>query len=167
MGKQHNPEDRLATSVSVTMEMLLFKCVRLACVDEALIQACRSTFDVRNCECFVAWKLHKYDIDEAGSVVRKMEGAGGRIDYHVVAKCTVDLDEVCHDLGYVYHTTHWGQNTYHRKAAFAPSSRALLVARDTRLATAFRIAIASSWLALSTPDSRCRRHGIFLSVGPL
>jgi len=51
-----------------------------------------------------------------GSVVNKLEGASGRIDYHIVAACSFGDKVLYHDVGYIYHTTNWMQNIYHAQA---------------------------------------------------
>ena len=64
-------------------------------------------FGNRSCTCSLAWKLHRYDIGSDGSVVRKMEGAVGRIDYNVVVSVPHDIGFMHYDLGHVYHATDW------------------------------------------------------------
>ena len=78
-----------------------------------------------------------------------MEGAGGRIDYHILAAYERDGRAVYHDVGYVYHTTYWRRNTFPKKANSPPSTRALLVYQNKDCAESSRRAVASSWLALS------------------
>ena len=150
--KHPSSEFQFSTPFAATMGMLLFKCTKMACADEDLKTACRGAFHSRSCRCLVAWELHKYDMDTDGSVVKKMEGGGGRIDYHIAAACAIHNATVHYEAGHVYHTTHWRQNTYHPTGTFAPCSRALLVCRNTSLAKPFRTAIASARLAFSSND---------------
>ena len=106
-------------------------------------------FGADSCTCILAWQLHKLDIGTDGSVVKQLEGAGGRIDYHIVAACRIGPDVVYNDVGYIYHTTHWRQNTYHAKSPLLPCTRVLVVCSQTSLGKSFRYAIAAAWLALS------------------
>ena len=62
------------------MEMLLLKCARVALADAPLQRTCCDVFGADSCTCILAWQLHKLDIDTDGSVVKKLDGAGGRID---------------------------------------------------------------------------------------
>ena len=122
----------------------------------------------------MAWKLHKFDIDSDGTVVRKMEGAGGRIDYHIVVRVPRDGGIAHYDLGHVYHTTHWRQNTYPPIGPLPPCTRALVVSGDDTLLEALRSAVAKSWLALSRHEhgrifihlSRDQKHPDEVCAGP-
>ena len=78
-----------------------------------------------------------------------MEGAGGRVDYHIVASVKRDDNISQYDLGYVYHTTHWKQNTYPPAGPISPCTRALVVPGHGALIDPVRSAVATSWLALS------------------
>ena len=115
----------------------------------------------RSCTCSLAWKLHRYDIGSDGSVVRKIEGAVGRIDYHVVVSVPHDIGFMHYDLGHVYHATDWKQNTYHPTGPLLPCTRALVVPGHDVLQQALRTAVAASWLALSKHDNG--RHFCVLS----
>ena len=66
---------------------------------------CCEVFGADSCSCILVWQLHKLDLDTDGSVVKKLEGAGGRIDYHIVAVCRFGVEVVHHDVGYICHTT--------------------------------------------------------------
>ena len=122
----------------------------------------------------MAWKLHKFDIDSDFTVARKMEGAGGRIDYHIVARVPHDARVAHYDLGHVYHTTHWRQNTYPPTGPLLPCTRALVVSGDDTLLEALRSAVAKSWLALSRHEhgrifillSRNQKHPDEICDGP-
>ena len=129
--------------------MLLYTCVMAACEDANLQSNCRQVFGVPTCSCILAWQLHKYDLDMDGFVVKKLGGAGGRIDYHIVAACVKSNDVKYYDIRHVYHTTHWRQNTFHVDSPLPPSTRALVVCSNSTLAESFRNAILSSWLRLS------------------
>ena len=107
----------------------------------------------RSCTCSVAWKLHRYDISSDGSVARKIEGAVGRIDYHVVVSVPHNSGFMHHDVGHVYHATDWKQNTYHPTGPLPPCTRALVVSGHDALVLALRTAFAASWLALSGHES--------------
>ena len=107
----------------------------------------------RSCTCSLAWKLHRYDIGSDGSVVRKIEGAVGRIDYHVVVSVPHDIGFMHYDLGHVYHATDWKQNAYHPTGPLPPCTRALVVSGHDAFVLALRTAFAASWLALSGPGS--------------
>ena len=138
--------------------MLLFSCAKAALGDKALQTTCCRVFEADECVCVLGWKLHKLDIDTDGSVVNKLEGAGGRIDYHIVAACSFGDKVVYHDVGYIYHTTNWRQNTYHAQAPSPDCTRALVVCGNKSLVNAFRHAVAAAWLALSGnagPHSFC------------
>ena len=137
------------TSFHMSMELLLYTCVNMVTENAQLLDKCRSVFDNPLCTCSLAWKLHKLDIDSDGSVVRKMEGVGGTIDYHIVASVSHDIGDVHHDLGYVYHTTHWRENTYHPTGPLPSCTRALVVPGHDALPQALRTAVAAAWLALS------------------
>ena len=89
----------------MTMELLLFKCASIVIGDANLQNKCCEVFKADSCSCILVWKLHKLDLDTDGSVVKKLEGAGGRIDYHIVAVCRFGFEVVHHDVGYIYHTT--------------------------------------------------------------
>ena len=79
-----------------------------------------------------------------------MEGAGGRVDYHIVAIVKGDNGNTQHDLGYVYHTTHWRQNTYPSDGQLSPCTRALVVpGHIADLIEPIRSAVGRSWLELS------------------
>ena len=143
LGSQHS------VSFGVTMEMLLFTCVTKACEDVNLQNNCREVFGVTTCSCVLAWQLHKYDLNMDGFVVKKLGGAGGRIAYHIVAACDKGNDVKYYDIGHVYHTTNWRQNTFHVDSPLPPSTRALVVCSNSTLAESFRNAILSSWLRLS------------------
>ena len=54
-----------------------------------------------------------------------------------------------YDLGYVYHTTHWGQNTYPSDGKLSPCTRALVVPGYKHLIEPVRSAVGRSWLELS------------------
>ena len=78
-----------------------------------------------------------------------------------------------YDLGYVFHTTHWRQNTYPSDGTLSPCTRALIVPRYTPLLDHVRSAIGRSWLELSkhkgnhqeyTYASRSKDHHDAVSV---
>ena len=132
------------------MELLLYTCVTKIVQDKHLLeQVCRE-FRIGQCILTLAWKLHKLDFDSDGAVVRKMEGAGGRVDYHIVAIVKGDNGNTQHDLGYVYHTTHWRQNTYPSDGKLSPCTRALVVPGYIKHSIELaRSAVRRSWLELS------------------
>ena len=78
-----------------------------------------------------------------------MEGAGGRVDCHIVAIVKGDNGNTQYDLGYVYHTTHWGQNTYPSDGQLSPCTRALVVPGHKDLKEHVLSAVGRSWLELS------------------
>ena len=166
LGKESPLEFQHSTSFRVTMEMLLFTCVTAACKDTNLQNVCRQVFQAATCSCIVGWQLHKYDIDVDGCVVKKLEGAGGRIDYHIVAACEIGDEIVYHNVGHIYYTTNWKRNTYHAKSPLPPCTRALVVCGHQELAEPFRNAVATAWLALSANSGgptccllpRCQSH---------
>ena len=133
----------------MTMELLRFKCAKIVLEDATLERTCREVFGADSCSCILVWQLHKLDFDTDGSVVKKLEGAGGRIDYHIVAVCHIDVEVAYHDIGYIYHTTNWRQNTYHSEAPSPHCTRALVVCGKISLAQSFRHAVAAAWLSLS------------------
>ena len=140
------------TPFLMSMELLLYTCVNMAAANAQLLEKCR-IFRNRSCTCSLAWKLHRYDIGSDGSVVRKIEGAVGRIDYHVVVSVPHDIGFMHYDLGHVYHATDWKQNTYHPTGPLLPCTRALLVSGHDAFVLALRTAFAASWLAPSGPGS--------------
>ena len=85
--------------------------------------------------------------------MRRIEGAVGRVGYHVVVSVPHDIGFVHHDLGHVYHATDWKQNTYHPTGPLPPCTRALVVSGHDALKLALRTAFAASWLALSGHQS--------------
>ena len=101
----------------------------------------------------MAWKLHRYDISSDGFVARKIKGAVGRIDYHVVVSVLHNSGFMHHDVGHVYHATDWKQNTYHPTGPLPPCTRALVVSGHDAFVLALRTAFAASWLALSGHQS--------------
>lgn len=84
-----------------------------------------------------------------GSVVTKLEGGGGRIDYHIVAECRIGADVVRHDVGHIYHNTNWKQNTFHSLAPTPSCTRALVVCAKPSLVQCFQHAAGAAWLSLS------------------
>jgi hypothetical protein len=149
VGQAMGSEWQQCESFRMTMELLLFKCASIVIADADLENKCCQVFQADSCSCILVWTLHKLDLDTDGSVVKKLEGAGGRIDYHIVASCRSGVEVVHHDVGYIYHTTNWRQNTYHAKAPPPHSTRALVVCSNTLLEQAFRHAVAKAWLSLS------------------
>ena len=137
------------TSFRMGMELLLYTCVTMVVQDKQLLEQVRRQFRTDQCTLTLAWKLHKLDIDSDGAVLRKMEGAGGRVDYHIVAIVKGDNGNTQYDLGYVYHTTHWGQNTYPSDGKLSPCTRALVVPGHGALIEPVRSAVGRSWLELS------------------
>ena len=141
------------TPFLMSMELLLYTCVNMVAANAQLLEKCRIVFRNRSCTCSLAWKLHRYDIGSDGSVVRKIEGAVGRIDYHVVVSVPHDIGFMHYDLGHVYHATDWKQNTYHPTGPLPPCTRALVVSGHDAFVLALRTAFAASWLALSGHES--------------
>ena len=137
------------TSFRIGMELLLYICVTMVVQDAHLLRKVREVFGTTRCTLSLVWELHKLDVDSGGSVVRKMEGAGGRVDYHIVATVRRGDEITQYDLGYVYHTTHWKQNTYPPTGALSPCIRALVVPGHAALIEPVRSAVARSWLELS------------------
>jgi hypothetical protein len=136
-------------SFRATMELLLFTCAKIVLVDESLKTICCTTFGAQSCTFILAWQLHKVDLGTDGSVVTKLEGGGGRIDYHIVAECRIGAEVVRHDVGHIYHTTNWKQNTFHSLAPTPHCTRALVVCAKPSLVQCFRHAVGAAWLSLS------------------
>jgi hypothetical protein len=89
---------------------------------------CCTTFGAQSCIFILAWQLHKVDLGTDGSVVTKLEGGGGRIDYHIVAEC---------------------RNTFHSLAPTPYCTRALVVCAKPSLVQCFRHVVGAAWLSLS------------------
>ena len=164
------------TAFRICMELWLYICVTKVVQDKDLLdQVCR-VFRIDQCTLRLTWKLHKLDFDSDGEAVRKMEGAGGTIDYHIVAIVKGDSGNAQYDLGYryVYHTTHWGQNTYPSDRKLSPCTHALVVPGYIKhLIEPVRSAVRKSWLELSkrkcghpayTYKSRLENHHAVVSA---
>jgi hypothetical protein len=149
VGKELPLEWQQFESFRATMELLLFTCAKVVLDDENLRTTCCKTFGAESCSFILAWQLHKLDFDTDGSVVTKLEGAGGRVDYHIVAECRIGGEVVHHDVGHIYHTTNWKQNTFHAKAPAPYCTRGLVVCAKPLLVQCFRHAVAAAWLSLS------------------
>jgi hypothetical protein len=149
VGKELPLEWQQFESFRATMELLLFTCAKVVLGDENLRTTCCKTFGAESCSFILAWQLHKLDLGTDGSVVTKLEGGGGRIDYHIVAECRIGAEVVRHDVGHIYHTTNWKQNTFHAKAPSPHCTRALVVCAKPSLVQCFRHAVAAAWLSLS------------------
>ena len=149
VGKELPLEWQQFESFRATMELLLFTCAKVVLDDENLRTTCCKTFGAESCSFILAWQLHKLDFDTDGSVVAKLEGAGGRVDYHIVAECLIDGEVVHYDVGHIYHTTNWKQNTFHAEAPAPYCTRGLAVCDKPLLVQGFRHAVAAAWLSLS------------------
>ena len=158
VGQAIGSEWQQCESFRMTMELLLFKCASIVTADADLATRCCQAFQADTCSCILVWKLHKLDLDTDGSVVKKLEGAGGRVDFHIVASCRFGVEVVHHDVGYIYHTTNWRQNTYHASAPPPDCTRALVVCSNTLLEQAFRHAVAKAWLSLCDKFCVAERH---------
>ena len=103
-----------------------------------------------------------------------MKGAGGTVDYHIVAIVTGDNGNAQYDLRYVYHTTHWGQNTYPSDGKLSPCTRVLVVPGYIKHSMEpVHSAVRRSWLELSkrkcghpayTDISRLENHHAVVSA---
>ena len=91
------------SSFRMGMELLLYTCVTKVVQDKHLLKQVCHEFGNNQCTLTLAWKLHKLDVDSDGAVVREMQGAGGRVDYHIVAIVKGVDSSKQHDLGYVYY----------------------------------------------------------------
>jgi hypothetical protein len=147
VGKELPLEWQQFESFRATMELLLFTCAKVVLGDENLRTTCCTTFEAESCSFILAWQLHKLDLGTDGSVVRKLEGGGGRIDYHIVAECRIGAEVVRHDVGHIYHTTNWKQNTFHSQAPTPHCTRALVVCAKPSLVQCFQHAVAAAWLS--------------------
>jgi len=149
VGKELPLEWQQFESFRATMELLLFTCAKIVLVDESLKTICCTTFGAQSCTFILAWQLHKVDLGTDGSVVTKLEGGGGRIDYHIVAECRIGAEVVRHDVGHIYHTTNWKQNTFHSLAPTPYCTRALVVCAKPLLVQCFRHAVGATWVSFS------------------
>ena len=149
VGKELPLEWQQFGSFRATMELLLFTCAKVVLGDETLRKTCCKAFRAESCSFILAWQLHKLDFDSDGSVVAKLEGAGGRVDYHIVAECRIDGEVVYYDVGHIYHTTNWKPNTFHAEAPAPYCARGLVVCAKPLLVQGFRHAVAAAWLSLS------------------
>ena len=131
-------------SFRTSMQLLLCTCVKMVVQDAQLLRKVREVFENTLCTCSLAWKLHKVDVDSDSSVVRKMQGAGGRVDYHIVAIVRRGDNIIHYDLGDVYHTTHWKQNTYPPVGPLPSCTCALVIPGYEALIEPARSAVATS-----------------------
>ena len=72
VSKETRAELHHSISFRASMEMLLFMCVTVACSDKHLQQLCGEVFGASFCSCTLMWRLHKYDIDMEGCILKIM-----------------------------------------------------------------------------------------------